>query len=118
MATEHSKQPPPATLTKSELVACIARDQPQLSEQDVELAVNSIIERMRTALIAGERVEIRGFGSMALRYRPPRNGRNPKTGERVWVAEKYVPHFKPGSNLRERVDRAAKNTDATDATEP
>jgi len=92
------------TLTKSELVAYISKDQPQLSEQDVELAVNSMLERMSEALVNGERIEIRGFGSMTLHYRPPRIGRNPKTGEKVQVPEKYVPHFKPGASLRKRVD--------------
>jgi len=93
------------TLTKSELVAYITSDQPQLSETDVELAVSSILDRMATALANGERIEIRGFGSMTLHYRPPRIGRNPKTGEKVHVPEKYVPHFKPGANLRKRVNR-------------
>lgn len=92
------------TLTKSELVAYITEDQPQLSETDVEMAVNSILERMSSALVNGERIEIRGFGSMTLHYRPPRIGRNPKTGEKVEVPEKYVPHFKPGANLRQRVN--------------
>ncbi|MEM7194780.1 MAG: integration host factor subunit beta [Pseudomonadota bacterium] len=98
---QSSEQP---TLTKSELVAYISQDQPQLSEQDVELAVNSILDKMSEALVAGERIEIRGFGSMTLHYRPPRIGRNPKTGEKVQVPEKYVPHFKPGASLRKRVD--------------
>jgi integration host factor subunit beta len=92
------------TLTKSELVAYITADQPQLSETDVEMAVNSILERMASALANGERIEIRGFGSMTLHYRPPRVGRNPKTGEKVQVPEKFVPHFKPGANLRKRVN--------------
>ena len=98
------------TLTKSELVAYISNDQPQLSEQDVELAVNSILDRMAAALVNGERIEIRGFGSMTLHYRPPRIGRNPKTGEKVQVPEKYVPHFKPGANLRKRVDEGFRGT--------
>ena len=92
------------TLTKSELVAYITADQPQLSETDVEMAVNSILDRMASALADGERIEIRGFGSMTLHYRPPRIGRNPKTGEKVQVPEKFVPHFKPGANLRKRVN--------------
>ena len=92
------------TLTKSELVGFITADQPQLSEADVEIAVNSILERMAAALASGERIEIRGFGSMTLHYRPPRIGRNPKTGEKVQIPEKYVPHFKPGANLRKRVN--------------
>ncbi len=102
MATD----PPPAPpLTKSALVAYITAGQPQLSEQDVELAVNSILERMASALAMGERVEIRGFGSLSLHYRPPRSARNPKTGKQVWVPEKFAPHFKPGVVLRRRVDR-------------
>ncbi len=105
MANEHYKQSnPPAAMTKSELVTNITRVQPQLSEQDVELAVNSILERMTSALVAGERIEIRGFGSMTLHYRPSRIGRNPKTGEDVRVTEKYVPYFKPGAGLRKRVN--------------
>ena len=103
MASDPNKHPQPA-LTRSELVADITRHQPQLSEQDVELAVNSIMERMTSALAKGERIEIRGFGSMTLHYRPPRIGRNPRTGEKVQVAEKYVPHFKPGVDLRKRVN--------------
>jgi integration host factor subunit beta len=100
-------QPETPTLTKSELVAHITADQPQLSETDVELAVNSILDRMVDALSNGERIEIRGFGSMTLHYRPPRIGRNPKTGEKVHVPEKYVPHFKPGANLRKRVNEGS-----------
>ena len=96
------------TLTKSELVAFISHEQPQLSEQDVELAVSSILDRMTEALVSGDRIEIRGFGSMTLHYRPPRIGRNPKTGEKVQVPEKYVPHFKPGASLRQRVDEGFK----------
>lgn len=107
MASNPSKQSDPPALTKSELVADITRNQLQLSEQDVELAVNSILERVASALIAGERVEIRGFGSMTLHYRPPRVGRNPKTGEKVRVPEKYVPYFKPGAGLRQRVNGAS-----------
>jgi integration host factor subunit beta len=107
MVTDNSNQSDQPTLTKSELVANITQDQPQLSEQDVELAVNSILDRMASALAMGERIEIRGFGSMTLHYRPPRIGRNPKTGEKVQVPEKYVPHFKPGANLRKRVDGAS-----------
>ena len=71
----------------------------------MELAVNSILTRMSAALVDGERIEIRGFGSLSLHYRAARVARNPKTGEKVTVAEKYVPHFKPGANLRKRVNR-------------
>jgi integration host factor subunit beta len=109
MASDQKIQADQPTLTKSELVAFITQEQPQLSEQDVELAVNSILERMASALVRGERIEIRGFGSMTLHYRPPRVGRNPKTGEKVQVPEKYVPHFKPGANLRKRVDEGARD---------
>lgn len=101
---EQSGQP---TLTKSELVAYLTSEQPQLSETDVELAVTSLLGRMATALANGERIEIRGFGSMTLHYRPPRVGRNPKTGEKVDVPEKYVPHFKPGTDLRKRVNKGS-----------
>lgn len=94
-------------INKSELIARIAAQQSQLPESDVELAVNSILERMSRALAEGDRIEVRGFGSLSLHYRPPRLGRNPKTGERVQVPEKYVPHFKPGNALRDRVNRAA-----------
>jgi integration host factor subunit beta len=108
MASDQEQSTEQPTLTKSELVAYISQEQPQLSEQDVELAVNSILECMSRALVDGERIEIRGFGSMSLHYRPPRIGRNPKTGEKVQVPEKYVPHFKPGANLRKRVDEGFK----------
>ncbi len=91
-------------LTKSDLVADITAEQVHLSEQDVELAVNTILKHLSSGLAVGNRVEIRGFGSMTLHYRPPRIGRNPKTGEKVMVPEKYVPHFKPGVNLKKRVD--------------
>lgn len=91
-------------MTKSELIEALAKQQPHLAIKDVELAVKCIIEKMNTALAAGERIEIRGFGSFSLHMRPPRMGRNPKTGESVALAKKYVPHFKPGKELRDRVD--------------
>lgn len=93
-------------MTRSELIECIAELQPQLSIRDIELAVKAIIEKMSKALADGERVEIRGFGSFSLHYRGPRTGRNPKTGESVQLQAKYVPHFKPGKELRERVNAA------------
>jgi integration host factor subunit beta len=83
--------PTKSTITKSELVDSLSADQPYLSPADVENAVNYILDRMIHALTVGERIEIRGFGSMTVRYRPPRLGRNPKTGETVKVPEKYVP---------------------------
>lgn len=91
-------------MTKSELIEGMARKQKHLPAKDVELAVKHLLELMSTALAEGERIEIRGFGSFSLHYRPPRLGRNPKTGETVALAGKYVPHFKPGKDLRERVD--------------
>ncbi len=91
-------------MTKSELIALLATRQPQLDYRDVELAVKALIEHMVSALAAGERIEVRGFGSFSLHYRPPRVGRNPKTGTAVRVPDKHVPHFKPGKELKERVD--------------
>ncbi len=91
-------------MTKSELIEAIASKQIQLSAKDVELAVKTILEHMSEALAAGERIEIRGFGSFSLHFREPRRGRNPKTGDAVQLAGKYVPHFKPGKELRERVN--------------
>jgi integration host factor subunit beta len=92
-------------MTKSELIESIAAKQAQLSIKDIELAVKTIIEQMAETLATGERIEIRGFGSFSLHYRAPRIGRNPKTGESVGLAGKYVPHFKPGKELRDRVNR-------------
>ena len=91
-------------MTKSELIDLIAQKQKHLPAKDVELAVKHLLEVMSDALADGERIEIRGFGSFSLHYRPPRLGRNPKTGEAVALSGKYVPHFKPGKDLRERVN--------------
>ena len=91
-------------MTKSELIELIASRQTQLSAKDVELAVKTIIEHMSQTLAVGERIEIRGFGSFSLHYREPRKGRNPKTGDAVELTGKFVPHFKPGKELRERVN--------------
>jgi integration host factor subunit beta len=93
-------------MTKSELIELLAERQPHLSQADVELAVRSVIDQLSKALADGERIEIRGFGSFCLHYRPPRMGRNPKTGEAVALPGKHVPHFKPGKELRERVNEA------------
>lgn len=93
-------------MTKSELIECLAEKQPQLANKDVELAVKTILDHMAEVLANGERIEIRGFGSFSLHFRPSRIGRNPKTGESVPLPAKYVPYFKPGKDLRERVDRA------------
>ncbi|HOC10585.1 MULTISPECIES: integration host factor subunit beta [Thermomonas] len=90
-------------MTKSELIELLARRQPHLKADDVDMAVKSLLQMMSGALASGERIEIRGFGSFSLNYRPPRTGRNPKTGDAVALSGKYVPHFKPGKELRERV---------------
>lgn len=94
-------------MTKSELIDVLTKQQKHLALKDVELAVKCIIEQMNQALAAGERIEIRGFGSFSLRVRSPRIGRNPKTGESVALAKKHVPHFKPGKELRDRVNESA-----------
>ena len=90
-------------MTKSELIEALARRQTHLAFHDVELSVKELLEQISHALAAGERIEIRGFGSFSLHYRPPRTGRNPKTGDAVALPGKHVPHFKPGKELRERV---------------
>ncbi len=94
-------------MTKSELIELIAAKQTHLPAKDVELALKQMLEIMSDALAQGERIEIRGFGSFSLHFRPPRQGRNPKTGEAVALSGKYVPHFKPGKDLRERVNGGA-----------
>ena len=91
-------------MTKSELIERIALNQTQLSAKDIELAVKAILSYMSEVLSEGGRIEIRGFGSFSLHYREPRVGRNPKTGDKVELEGKYVPHFKPGKELRERVN--------------
>mgnify|MGYP001824167569 FL=1 len=93
-------------MTKSELIEILAAEQSHLAYKDVELAVRCVLEQMSNALASGERIEIRGFGSFSLHYRPARMGRNPKTGESVALAGKHVPHFKPGKELRDRVNTA------------
>ena len=93
-------------MTKSELIESIARNQKHLATKDVELAVKHVLELISDSLANGERIEIRGFGSFSLHYRPPRIGRNPKTGDSVALAGKHVPHFKPGKDLRERVNES------------
>ena len=91
-------------MTKSEIIDVLARKQSHLSSKDVEWAVKIILEKMSESLSTGNRIEVRGFGSFSLHYRAGRKGRNPKTGDPVNLAAKYVPHFKPGKELRERVD--------------
>ena len=93
-------------MTKSDLIARLAERFPQLVAKDADLAVKMILDAMSEALAKGDRIEIRGFGSFSLNYRPPRVGRNPKSGDKVNVPAKWVPHFKAGKELRERVDES------------
>ena len=92
-------------MTRSDLIAKLAELHPQLLAKDAELAVKVILDILSSTLSRGGRIEIRGFGSFGLNYRPPRQGRNPKTGEKVAVPGKYVPHFKPGKELRALIAR-------------
>jgi len=91
-------------MTKSELIDILAEKHNHLSLVDVKSAVDAMLNQMAQTLASGERIEIRGFGSFNLHYWPARTGRNPKTGEKVVLASKYKPHFKPGKELRERVN--------------
>ena len=91
-------------MIKSELIERMAIDNPHLYQRDVERVVNTILEEITVSLEQGHRVELRGFGAFSVRNRPPRQGRNPRTGESVAVKEKHVPFFKTGKELRERVD--------------
>lgn len=93
-------------MTKSELIETLCQRQPHLKPDDVDLGVKTLLDQMSDALAGGDRIEIRGFGSFSLHFRPPRVGRNPKTGESVALPGKHVPHFKPGKELRERVNRS------------
>lgn len=91
-------------MTRSDLIARLAERFPQLVAKDADFAVKMMIDALTESLARGDRIEIRGFGSFSLNYRPSRLGRNPKSGEKVQVPEKHVPHFKAGKELRERVD--------------
>jgi integration host factor subunit beta len=91
-------------MTRSELIAKLAGSFPQLTRKDSEMSATLILEALTINLSKGGRAEIRDFGSFTLSYRPPRKGRNPKNGDAVMVPAKYVPHFKAGKGLRERVD--------------
>ena len=90
-------------MTRSDLIAALSSRFPSLMAKDADVAVKEIIDAIGTALAQGNRVEVRGFGSFGTIYRPPRTGRNPKSGEVVSVPAKYVPHFKAGKEMRERV---------------
>jgi len=94
-------------MTRSDLVEALANRFGQLTHRDAEFAVKAILDAMNDALVAGHRIEIRGFGSFSINRRPPRMGRNPRSGESVAIPEKRVPHFKPGKALRESVDQHA-----------
>ncbi len=91
-------------MTRSDLVIQLAERFGQLTHRDTEFAVKTILDAMASALARGHRIEIRGFGSFSINRRPPRLGRNPRSGEQVVISEKLVPHFKPGKALREAVD--------------
>jgi len=91
-------------MTRSDLISILADKHPKLTASDVALAVNTVIDSIGNHLVKGGRVEIRGFGSFSAHARPPRLARNPKTGEKVHVPEKRVLHFRPGTELRERVN--------------
>jgi integration host factor subunit beta len=95
-------------MIKSELIARLAEENPNLFQRDVERVVNAIFDEIGDALAEGNRVELRGFGAFSVRHRKAREGRNPRTGATVSVKDKYVPFFKTGKELRERVDASAK----------
>ncbi len=91
-------------MTRRDLVEALAEKFPQLTQRDADMAVKTVLDAMSESLIKGHRIEIRGFGSFTVNRRPPRLGRNPRSGESVAIPEKRVPHFKPGKGLREAVD--------------
>ncbi len=98
-----------SAMTRSDLIAVLASRFSSLVTKDAEIAVKEILEAIGNTLAQGDRVEIRGFGSFRLNYRQARTARNPKSGEAVAVAAKYVPHFQPGKEMRERVEQSAKS---------
>ena len=93
-------------MTKSEIIDILSRKQSHLSSRDVESSVKFLLDKMSDTLSEGGRIEVRGFGSFSLHHRAARKGRNPKTGDQVALAPKHVPHFKPGKELRERVNES------------
>ncbi len=92
-------------MIKSELIEKLSAENPHLFQRDVENIVNAILGEIGDALSRGDRVELRGFGAFSIKNRPPRTGRNPRTGEKVAVEEKYVPQFKAGKEIRERLNK-------------
>jgi integration host factor subunit beta len=103
------------TMTRSDLVEELAARFAQLTHRDAELAVKTVLDAMSDALVKGHRIEIRGFGSFSINRRPPRVGRNPRSGESVQIPEKRVPHFKPGKALREAVDAGTSQANGTES---
>ena len=95
-------------MTRSDLIAELAARFPKLMTKDAEVSVKEILDAIGQSLVRGDRVEIRGFGSFGLNSRPARIGRNPKTGEKVQVPPKYVPHFKAGKDMRDRIEQSVK----------
>ena len=93
-------------MTKSDLIQILCERYEQIPARNVELAVKGMVDHMSEVLSAGQRIEIRGFGSFSIRYRAPRLGRNPKTGTKVQLGSRFVPHFKPGKDLRDKVNEA------------
>jgi integration host factor subunit beta len=95
-------------MIKSELITRLVEANPHLYQRDVERIVNTIFDEITDALADGNRVELRGFGAFSVKHRPARTGRNPRSGESVHVEEKFVPYFKTGKELRERLNGAPK----------
>lgn len=106
-------------MTRSDLVEELAARFVHLNHRDAEFAVKAILDAMSDAMVRGHRIEIRGFGSFSINRRPPRTGRNPRSGESVAIPEKRVPHFKPGKALREAIDqRTASDVAAGQRAQP
>ena len=93
-------------MIKSELIEKLSAENPHLFQRDIENIVNAILDEIGDAMARGDRVELRGFGAFSVKNRPPRIGRNPRTGEKVEVDEKYVPQFKAGKEIRERLNNS------------
>jgi integration host factor subunit beta len=98
-------------MTRLELIVRLAEHFPQLVTKDADCSVKVILDALFEAIVKGDRIEIRGFGSFSLNYRPPRGGRNPRSGDRVRIPEKWAPHFKAGKELRQRVNLATQKTE-------
>lgn len=113
-STLDAERPTFFKMTRSDLVEELAARFGQLTQRDAEFAIKAILDAMNDALVRGHRIEIRGFGSFSINRRPPRMGRNPRSGESVAIPEKRVPHFKPGKALREAVDQRTSELRAQD----